>query len=250
MAILLYVFLISSCTALQTPEAPNTSPLYTKEIIIENLLGPVGLAMLPDGTLFIAEEGNGDRDKSAGVTMITADGKSGRLISGLFSTRDAGDLAGVPLVSVSPDGTTLYTANFGTDHLWALPISAFTNELGQTQIPATPFQPEALGKVMPPLNNVRLTNPFAMTYDAASNPIVSDASQNGIATTNADGTTRFFHRFERIPDPNKASQTVEAVPTGKKNITSPSLAAAPTPPTADNLLLSTCSVISAQFLTV
>ena len=162
----------------------------------------------------IAEEGNGDRDTSAGVTLVTPDGRSGRLISGLFSTRDAGDLAGVPLVSVSPDGTTLYVANFGQDHLWTLPVADFTDAQGNTQIPARPFQPDDLGQAMPPLNNVRLTNPFDMTYDADGNPVVSDASQNGIATTNLNGTTRFFHRFDRIPNPIRATQPVEAVPTG------------------------------------
>ena len=175
----------------------------------EGLLGPVGMALLPDGRLLIAEEGSGDRDTSAGITLVTEEGLSARLISGLPSSRDAGDLAGVPLVQVSPDGKTIYVGNFGQDHLWVLAV----DEVGPG-LPEQPFQPSDLGIAMPPLNNVRLVNPFDMTFDTQGMPVVSDASENGVATVNADGTARFFHRFDRIPNPVRATQPVEAVPTG------------------------------------
>ncbi|MEM7125821.1 MAG: ScyD/ScyE family protein [Chloroflexota bacterium] len=217
------LFIILTLTACQLVVPAFPSPVSSPhsliadlqpKIVAQNLLGPVGLALLPDGSLLIAEEGNGSRDTSAGITLVTPNGQSGRLISGLFSTRDAGDLAGVPLVSVSPDGNIIYIANFGQDHLWTLPVATFTTAQGNALIPDRPFQPEDLGQAMPPLNNVRLTNPFDMTYDDGGNPIISDASQNGVATTNPDGTTRFFHRFDRIPNPVRATQPVEAVPTG------------------------------------
>jgi len=215
------LLILSILTLTACPQLPPHDTHQTT-VIAQDLLGPVGLALLPDGSLLIAEEGNGSRDTSAGITLVTPDGKSGRIISGLFSTRDAGDLAGVPLVSVSPDESTLYAANFGADHLWALPISSFSDAAGNARIPATPFQPDELGQIMPPLNNVRLTNAFAMTYDVEGNPIVSDASQNGIASTNADGTTRFFHRFEPISVPADAEQTIDAVPTGIARVRSAS----------------------------
>ncbi|MEM7535596.1 MAG: ScyD/ScyE family protein [Chloroflexota bacterium] len=201
--------LLTACTPIQSPSP--SQPQTT--VIIDNLLGPVGLAQLPNGGLLIAEEGSGERDQSAGVTFVmnpgTTEQTHGRLVSGLPSTRDAGDLAGVPLVSVSPDGETVYIGNFSQEHLWTLPVSAFDGEL-----PATSFMPDVLGRTLDKLNNVRLVNPFDMTYDPDGIPVVSDASENGVATANPNGTTRFFHRFDRIPDPQDKIYPVEAVPTG------------------------------------
>ena len=75
-------------------------------VVADGLFGPVGLEALPNGTLPIAEEGTGGCDDSAGATMLLPDGSIGRLLSGLPSTRDSGDLAGVPLTKLSPDGAT------------------------------------------------------------------------------------------------------------------------------------------------
>ena len=46
--------------------------------------------------------------------------------------------------------------------------------------------------------------------------MVSDASGNGVAIENPDGTTRFFHRFDPLPHPlvPRENITIEAVPTG------------------------------------
>ena len=38
-----------------------------------------------------------------GMSLLTSEGEIGRLLSGLPSSRDSGDLSGVPLVAVSPD---------------------------------------------------------------------------------------------------------------------------------------------------
>ena len=92
------------------------------EVVVEGLINPLGLALLPDGGLLVAEEGTGDNDNSAGVSVITPDGAVGRVLSGLPSSRDSGDLSGVPLVGVSPDGTTAYTAHFNSRSLLTFPI--------------------------------------------------------------------------------------------------------------------------------
>ncbi|MEZ4680063.1 MAG: ScyD/ScyE family protein [Caldilineaceae bacterium] len=150
---------------------------------------------------------------SAGVTMLTPAGQSGRLITGLPSSRDAGDLAGVHLVSVAPDGKTIHVGAFGQDALWT-----YVAEL-PLPVPAEPLTPNQLTRTMLPLNNVRLVNPFAMTYAADGRPvIVTDASGNGVATTNPDGTTRFIHRFELLPNPQRPTDPIEAVPTGIERI--------------------------------
>jgi cytochrome c peroxidase len=180
------------------------------EIVAEGLINPLGLAALPDGSLFIAEEGTGGNDLSAGVSLMTPDGEIGRFISGLPSSRDAGDLSGAPLVAVSPDETTLYTANFGAGHLWTFPLEPRR----KLPLPATPYMPDDLGQVMKPLNNVMLTNPFDMTFDEEGVPVVSDASGNGVAKETSDGTTHFFHRFDVLTDPANEKMTIDPVPTG------------------------------------
>lgn len=179
-------------------------------VVVEGLLNPVGLTLLPDGSLLVAEEGTGDNDDSAGVSLVTTAGQVGRLISGLPSSRDSGDLSGVPLVAVAPDGRTLYLGSFNQGHLWSLPLPAD----GRLALPETPLTAADLTPVMLPLNNVRLANPFDLTFDREGVPVVTDASGNGVAKQNPDGTTRFIHRFDKLADPANAALQIEAVPTG------------------------------------
>lgn len=193
------------------PRATAAQPVV--DVFAEGFLGPVGLAPAPGGGLFVAEEGTGTRDESAGVSFIRPDGSHTRLISGLPSSRDAGDLAGVPLVAYDAPRQLLYTANFGQGHLWRLDVSGFVAD-GQFVPPAQPLTPGDLEPVMTPLNNVRLTNPFDLTFDATGAPIVSDASENGLARPTADGRTRFFHRFAPLPFPDGSPDTIDPVPTG------------------------------------
>ncbi|HEX6383930.1 MAG TPA: ScyD/ScyE family protein, partial [Anaerolineae bacterium] len=160
--------------------------------------------------LLVAEEGTGAGDNSAGVSLITPDGQIGRLVSGLRSGRDSGDLSGVPLVAVSPEGRTLYLGNFGQGHLWTLPL----DDAGVLSVPEAAFTVDQLAPAMQPLNNVRLTNPFDITFDRDGTPVVTDASGNGVAQQNPDGTTRFLHRFAELKDPADARVTIDAVPTG------------------------------------
>ncbi|MDM8519799.1 ScyD/ScyE family protein [Anaerolineales bacterium HSG6] len=191
-----------------TETLSNTTPQI--EVVADGLLAPLGMDVLPDGTLLVAEEGTGQKDESAGVSLITPNGEVGRLISGFYSSLDAGDLGGVNIVQLAPDNQTLYIGHFGDGHLWSLPIEGETLSL-----PSTPLTLDDLTPVMLPLNNVRLVNPFDITFDAEGNPVVVDASGNGVAKSNPDGTAHFIHRFDRLPDPNPDSRaSIDAVPTG------------------------------------
>jgi hypothetical protein len=178
------------------------------QVIAEGLNNPVGLALLPDGGLLIAEEGTGEEDNSAGVSLLTSEGGIGRLISGLPSSRDSGDLSGVPLVAVSPDGETIFVGHFNQGHLWTLPVG------GELALPGRPLTVHDLTPRMMPLNRVQLVNPFDMTFDAAGVPVVSDASANGVAKEKAEGTTTFFHQFFELRDPANENLTIDPVPTG------------------------------------
>ncbi|MCB0047454.1 MAG: ScyD/ScyE family protein [Caldilineaceae bacterium] len=211
----------ASSTLSPSPASPAVSPTSPAPVpsppvitvVTDGLLGPIGLAALPDGSLLVAEEGTGGRDDSAGVSLITPDGRIGRFISGLPSSRDSGDLAGVPLVSLGPDGRTLYVGNFGQGHLWTLTLDDDQLRNG-FDLPTTPYTPDDMGEAMLPLNNVMLVNPFDMTFRADGTPVVSDASGNGVARENPDGTTLFFHRFAELENPTQPSDPIEAVPTG------------------------------------
>jgi cytochrome c peroxidase len=209
-----------------SPESPMAAPMATPiptftprpvppriTTVIDGLLGPIGLAALPDGSLLVAEEGTGGRDDSAGVTLVTADGQAGRFISGLPSTFDSGDLAGVPLVSLGPDGETLYVGNFGAGHLWTLPLPPDQLANGFT-LPATPYTPEDMGVAMEQFNNVMLINPYDIVFDDDGVPVVTDATGNGVAKETPDGKTHFFHRFADLPNPDQPGDFLQAVPTG------------------------------------
>ena len=167
-------------------------------VFATGLLNPVGLTELPDGSVLVAEEGTGNDDLSAGVSLITPDGTVGRFISGLPSGRDSGDLSGVPFIKLSPDGSTLFTAHFNLGHLYALPAPTAPS------LANPPLGPQDLQVRMAALNNVFLINPFDMTFDDAGLPVVSDASGNGVARETAGGQTQFFHRFGQIETDNAA----------------------------------------------
>ncbi|MCP5096829.1 MAG: ScyD/ScyE family protein, partial [Chloroflexi bacterium] len=204
---LIFLFLALLLAACQ--QEPELPPTLQMRQFATGLLNPVGLEEMPDGTILVAEEGTGNDDLSAGVSMITIDGQVGRFISGLPSGQDSGDLSGVPFIRLSPDGRTLFTAHFNLGHLYTLPVP---NEFS---LDNPPYTPDDLGSQMLPLNSVQLTNPFDLTFDDNGVPVVTDASGNGVATENQDGTTRFIHRFSPIPTENGS---IDPVPTGIERI--------------------------------
>lgn len=211
------ILIVAGCRdqPLPTP-VPSPTPDYGNPqvtVLVDDLFGPIGLAELPHGGILVAEEGTGSGDDSAGISLIMPDGQVGRLISGLPSTRDAGDLAGVPMIALAPDGSRLYLSAFGQGHLLTLPLTPEQQQNGLT-IPDVPYSPDDLAPAMTRLNNVFLVNPFDIVFTADGAPVVTDASSNGVATENRDGSTRFIHRFERIPVPQNPTLTIEAVPTG------------------------------------
>lgn len=199
----------AACSSTPNPLPLSEAPLI--EVVAEGLINPVGLAELDGGSILVAEEGTGRDDDSAGVSLIMPDGRVGRVVSGLPSGTDAGDLAGTPLVGVSPDGTTAYLSSFGAEGLLTF------------EIPAGGLEPLAkqdvlglddLGVTMTALNEVRLTNAFDVAFDAEGRPVVTDASGNGVATITQETQTAFTHRFGDLSDPDQPSLKIDPVPTG------------------------------------
>jgi hypothetical protein len=207
---LVMTLLLASCSSAGDADVDVGPP--TTEVVVEGLVNPLGLALLPDGGLLVAEEGTGENDDSAGVSVLTPDGAVGRVVSGLPSSRDSGDLSGVPLVGVSPDGRTAYTAHFNSRSLLTFPIPSDGLKPGTKADP--PLKLEDLGRTMLPLLEVGVVNPFDIAFDDDGVPVVTDASENGVATMNAQRRTVFTHRFGELTDPQKESMKVDAVPTG------------------------------------
>lgn len=194
--------LTGACVSPPAAELPAVG--VTINVVAEGFVAPIGLAETPDGRILVAESGSGNDDLSAGVSIIE-NGSTRRLISGFPSGRDSGDLSGSALVGVGRDGN-VFVGNFGAGHLWSVPFS----ELDAT---IEPLSPDDLGQAMQPLNSVRLTNPFDITFDLGGSPVVSDASGNGVAVETDDGTVEFIHRFDQLSDP-ASTEKIDAVPTG------------------------------------
>lgn len=201
-SVTIFVLLTGIISFTQNNDEPSAN------IIIQGLLNPVGMVQLPNGNLLIAEEGTGKGDYSAGVSLLLPDGTLGRLISGLPSNRDSGDLSGVPLVGLSPDENTIYMGSFNAGHLWTL-----SAELADS-LPDKVFTPDDLGITMQPLNAVRIFNPFDITFDANGTPVISDATTNAIATQDSEGIVDFIHRFQPLTNPDNEQVTIDPVPTG------------------------------------
>ncbi len=194
--------------ACSTPSV-ETANRFAVEVVAEGLLAPIGLAEGAGGNIFVAEDGTGEDDFSGGISLITSDGHVRRVVDGFPSGRDSGDLSGAALVGVR-DGT-VYIGNFGAGHLWTIPEATLT--AGEE-----PLGLDDLDVAMGALNEVRLTNPFDVTFDPDGRPVVADSSENGVATETDDGRTRFIHRFGELSDPNSATLKIDAVPTGIERV--------------------------------
>lgn len=204
MAAAVLVLMIAGCTGSSETQAAA----YQVSVVAEGLANPVGVVVLPTGGLLVAEEGTGDADDSAGISLV-AGGRVDRVVSGLPSGRDSGDLSGVPMVGLSPDGSTVYTSHFGAEALLTFPVpSQKAVEAGAV------IGPDDLGSTMTPLNQVRLTNAFDIAFSPDGVPVVTDASENGVATLTDDGQTEFIHRFSQLRDPEQSTLQIDPVPTG------------------------------------
>ncbi len=172
-------------------------------------MAPIGLAEGADGNLFVAEDGSGEDDFVGRHQPHHPDGQVRRVVYGFPSGRDSGDLSGAALVGVR-DGT-VYIGNFGAGHLWTIPEATLVSA-------EQPLGLDELDVAMEALNEVRLTNPFDVTFDSDGRPVVADSSENGVATETDEGQTRFIHRFDELTDPSSPTLKIDAVPTGIERV--------------------------------
>lgn len=174
--------------------------------VAEGLYYPAGMARLPDGSVLIAEAG-GHGERSAGVSLLQADGRLGRLISSLPSTFSEGNLPSAPVLAVSPDDEALVLALAGAQ-FYDLPGALAQN------LPPSPFGPGDLRRRQASRGDVFLLHPFDIAFDEAGAPVVTDAAGNGLVREGEDRSLRYLHRFAALENPAHDGGRLEALPTG------------------------------------
>lgn len=174
--------------------------------VAEGLYHPAGLALLPDGSILIAEAG-GHGERSAGISLLRRDGKLGRLISGIPSTFSKDNLPSAPAVAVSPDGGRILVALAG-GQLYGLPSAA------AGALPAIPLSPADLNRRAAGSGGVFLLHPFDIAFAETGAPVVTDAAGNGLVLESEDGSISYMHRFAALDNPNHTGGRLEPLPTG------------------------------------
>ncbi len=178
----------------------------TIRIIVEGLYYPVGMALLPDGGVLIAEAG-GRGERSAGISLLRPDGELGRLVSAVPSGPVSRNLIGAPAIAVSPDGATIIIG-FAGAQFYSLPSAAAKT------LPDQPLSPLDLQRRQAERGSVFLLHPFDISFDDAGMPVASDAAGNGLVAEKANGSLGYAHRFPALDDPNHSGGRLEALPTG------------------------------------
>ncbi len=196
------VFLVSIVTNAQDEVSIRT--------VAAGLYHPAGLALLPDGGVLIAEAG-GHGERSAGVSLLRADGSLGRLISGIPNTFSEDNLISAPAVAVSPDGAEIILA-IGGSQLYSLP-SDFARRL-----PERAFSPADLERRQSERGDVFLLHPFDIAFDGSGAPVIADAAGDGLVLEGADGSLRYLHRFSALDNPRESGGRLDALPTGLARI--------------------------------
>ena len=174
--------------------------------LAEGLFYPAGMALLPDGSVLIAEAG-GHGERSAGISLLDRQGNLGRLVSGLPNTFSENNLFSAPVVAVSPTDDSIIIALAGSQ-LYSFP-RAMAGEL-----PAVAFGAADLERRQSGRGNVFLLHPFDIAFDEAGAPVLTDAAGGGLVVEGDDGAIRFSHRFAALENPDHADGRLEALPTG------------------------------------
>lgn len=175
-------------------------------IVAEGLYYPAGMALLPDGSVLIAEAG-GHGERSAGISLLDSDGRLGRLISGIPSTFSKDNLISAPALAVSPDAETLVIALAGSQ-FYSLPGDLAAG------LPASALGPADLTRRQAERGGVFLLHPFDIAFDKHGAPLATDVAGNGLVVESEDGAISYQHRFAALENPAHAGGRLEALPTG------------------------------------
>ncbi len=175
-------------------------------IVAEGLYHPAGMALLPDGSVLIAEAG-GHGERSAGISLLDSEGRLGRLVSGIPSAFSKDNLISAPALAVSPDAETLVIALAGSQ-FYSLP-----GEMA-ADLRAAALGPADLTRRQARRGSVFLLHPFDIAFDKHGAPLATDAAGNGLVIEREDGAISYGHRFAALENPAHAEGRLEALPTG------------------------------------
>lgn len=210
------LLLLLACASVLNLAFAREEPQITT--VVEGLYHPVGMALLPDGSVLVSEMGSMEVDTrfgfdpdSAGISLLPVDGGARRLVSGFPSGRDPSDLLGVLLLAVSPDQETICIGHHNAQRLYTLPVSA---ALSPRQEPYLPWE---LGSEMGGLRgakNAFFLHPFDIAFAQDGALLVTDSLANSIVSENDVGARRTLHRFAALDDPQRPGAKLEAVPRG------------------------------------
>ncbi len=203
MPIRILVFVLSLALISLVGQAQNEPRVTT---VAEGLYYPAGMALLPDGSVLIAEAG-GHGERSAGISLLGTDGSLGRLISGLPNTFSKDNLISAPALAVSPADQSVLIALAGSQ-FYDLP-AVLTQDL-----PASALGPADLTRRAERRGGLFLLHPFDIAFDNSGAPMVTDAAGNGLVLEDAGGSIHYWHRFAALANPVHAGGRLEALPTG------------------------------------
>ncbi|MDE2857779.1 MAG: ScyD/ScyE family protein [Chloroflexota bacterium] len=209
--------------------------------VVEGLYHPLGMALLPDGSVLVSEMGSMEVDTrlgfdsdSAGISIVSPDGIVRRLVSGFPSGRDPSDMLGALALAVSPDQETIYIGHHNAQRLYTLPVSAALNPRQE------PYRPQELESVMTGARNTFLLHPFDIGFTGEGAPLLTDSLANSIVFETEEGARRSWHRFAALDAPRPPGGKLEAVPRGiarfGEEIVAALFAGCPHPPNSGELV--------------
>ena len=181
--------------------------------VVQGLYHPLGMALLPDGAVVIAEMGSMEIDTrfgfnlySAGLSLLRPDGSVRRLVSGFPSGRDPADLLGALPLALSPDAGTIVFGHHNAQQLFSLPTTVALDP------PLEALRPKDLASgINGAAGGIYLVHPFDIAFDADGQALVVDSLANSIVSLDANGAKHNYHRFQRLDSP---VGKLEATPRG------------------------------------
>ena len=242
------ILMLAAPAAAQSPgasEAAGPPPMTLPDgwtMVVGGLDSPRGLAATADGTIYVAESGEGGTDPcvdhpelgklcfgaTGGLSQVT-DGTATRVVDGVMSAiTETGETFGVSAVAVAADGTVYYTVGGpaagaadtraqvtggeGIGKLYKLGADGTSTEVADFAAFESSDNPDA----QQPGNELPDSNINGLTIAEDGTILVADAGGNDLLSVDADGNisvvATFQVQFQPLPPDPTASMDPNASP--------------------------------------